>query len=336
MKLGRFIAERLAYFAIGLVFVITVTFVITRVLPGDPTYYLAGTFADRSTLEHLRHELGLDRSITAQYWEYVTHLAHFDLGTSIRTNQTVVSDLGSRWPATLELGLTAGFLAVLWAIPLGVFAAVRRGTRADRGARAFTALGVATPEFWLGMILILVFFSWLGWAPPPIGRTIGPAPEHVTGFYVLDSLLTGDPTALWASLKQLVLPAATLALIAGAPIMRVTRTFMLEVLDSDYIRAARALGVPQRRIIVRHAFPNVIVPVSALLVIMFGWVLGGTVLVEYVFAWPGIGKYAVDSIAGSDYEPVMGVLLISAVTYLMLYLVTDVLQLIVDPRTRIS
>jgi peptide/nickel transport system permease protein len=334
MKVGRFISQRLAYFVIGLLFVVTVTFVITRVLPGNPAYYLVGQFADEERIEATEDELGLNESVVTQYVDYVKQLAQGDLGESIRTHEPVTSDLGARWPATLELGLTAGLLAMAWAIPLGAWSALRRGSKSDRSARFVSAVGVATPEFWLGMILILVFFSELRIAPPPIGRITGTPPEHVTGFYLLDSLLTGNLAAFSASLKQLILPAVTLAVIAGAPIMRVTRAFMIEVLDSDYIRAARALGVPQSRLVLRHALPNVIVPVSAMLVVIFGWILGGTVLVEYVFAWPGIGKYAVDSISTADYAPVMGVLLISAITYLFLYLITDLLHMVIDPRTR--
>ncbi|HET6449097.1 MAG TPA: ABC transporter permease [Conexibacter sp.] len=334
MNLGRFVRQRLAYFAIGLVFVVTITFLITRVLPGDPTYFLLSTSATKERVEQTRDALGLNDSIPTQYVTYLKQLAHGDLGDSIRTNESVLSDIGARWPATLELGLAAGFLAMAWAIPLGTLAALRKGSRVDGGARLLTGVGISTPEFWLGMILILVFFSLLGVAPPPIGRTAGSAPEHVTGFYLLDSVLTGNSAAFWAALKQLILPAVTLAVVAGAPIFRVTRALMIDALESDYVRSARALGVPQSRILVRHAFPNVLVPLSAMLVLIFGWVLGGTVLVEYVFAWPGMGKYAVDSIAAADYAPVMGVLLVSAITYLFLYLVTDFMHLVLDPRTR--
>lgn len=332
--IGRFVLERLVYFAIGLVFLVTVCFFITRILPGDPTHFLVGPFADEETLAAARERFGLDDPITTQYVTYVEGLARGDLGTSIRTQQPVLNELGTRWPATLELGLTAGFLAMLWAIPLGALSALRRGSRLDRATRFVAAIGVSTPEFWLGMILILVFFSWLGIAPAPLGRSSGAVPETITGLYVVDSVLTANWAALADSVKQLILPAVTLALIAGAPMMRVTRTFMLEVLDSDYIRAAESLGMSKRRILWRHALPNVAIPASAMFVIILGWVLGGTALVEYVFAWPGIGKYAVDSISAADYEPVMGVLLISAVTYLILYLATDIFHLFLDPRTR--
>jgi peptide/nickel transport system permease protein len=265
---------------------------------------------------------------------YVRELLNGDLGTSVRTSESVTTDLRSRWPATVELGLAAVLLATLWSLPLGILAAVRKGGILDRIATSISGVGVSLPDFWLGIVLVLVFYSHLQWAPAPIGRTAGVPPEGSTGFYVIDSVLTRDWPALRASLAQLVLPAVTLAVVIGAPIMRVTRTFMIEVLESPYIRAARALGLSRRRTILRHALPNALLPVTAMMATVFGYVMGGTVLVEYVFAWPGIGKYAVDSIAASDYAPVMAVVLISAVTYLVVYLLTDVIHLIVDPRTR--
>jgi ABC-type dipeptide/oligopeptide/nickel transport system permease component len=277
---------------------------------------------------------GLDEPLPTQFVTYLRQLAHADLGTSLRTSQSVTTDLRSRWPATVELGLTAVLLALLWSLPLGILAAVRRGSWVDRAGRSVSAFGVSLPDFWLGIVLVLVFYSTLHWAPPPIGRTAGTPPATITGLYLLDSLLTGNVGSLRAALAQLALPATTLALVIGAPIMRVTRTFMIEVLDSPYVRAARSLGLSSRRIILRHALPNTLLPVTAMMATVFGYVMGGTVLVEYVFAWPGIGKYAVDSVSASDYAPVMAVVLISAVTYLIVYLVTDVLHLVMDPRTR--
>jgi peptide/nickel transport system permease protein len=334
MKLGRFLAQRLAYFVVGIAAVVVITFGMTRILPGNPVYLLVGTQADEETVAAATEELGLDKPIPTQFAAYVRELAHGDLGTSVRTSESVTTDLRSRWPATVELGLAAVLLATLWSLPLGILAAVRRGSIQDRVSTAISGIGVSLPDFWLGIVLVLVFYSRLQWAPAPIGRTAGIAPEPVTGFYVVDSVLGRDWAALDASLSQLVLPAATLALVIGAPIMRVTRTFMIEVLDSQYVRAARALGLSRRRIVLRHALPNTLLPVTAMMATVFGYVMGGTVLVEYVFAWPGIGKYAVDSIAASDYAPVMAVVFISAVTYLIVYLLTDVLHLVIDPRTR--
>jgi ABC-type dipeptide/oligopeptide/nickel transport system permease component len=334
VKLRRFLLHRLAYFVAGVLAVIVITFVMTRVLPGNPVYLLVGTQADETTVAAAMERFGLDEPLPTQFVTYLRQLAHADLGTSLRTSQSVTTDLRSRWPATVELGLTAVLLALLWSLPLGILAAVRRGSWVDRAGRSVSAFGVSLPDFWLGIVLVLVFYSTLHWAPPPIGRTAGTPPATITGLYLLDSLLTGNVGSLRAALAQLALPATTLALVIGAPIMRVTRTFMIEVLDSPYVRAARSLGLSSRRIILRHALPNTLLPVTAMMATVFGYVMGGTVLVEYVFAWPGIGKYAVDSVSASDYAPVMAVVLISAVTYLIVYLVTDVLHLVMDPRTR--
>jgi peptide/nickel transport system permease protein len=334
VKLRRFLLHRLAYFVAGVLAVIVITFVMTRVLPGNPVYLLVGNQADETTVAAAMERFGLDEPLPTQFVTYLRQLAHADLGTSLRTSQSVTTDLRSRWPATVELGLTAVLLALLWSLPLGILAAVRRGSWVDRAGRSVSAFGVSLPDFWLGIVLVLVFYSTLHWAPPPIGRTAGTPPATITGLYLLDSLLTGNVGSLRAALAQLALPATTLALVIGAPIMRVTRTFMIEVLDSPYVRAARSLGLSSRRIILRHALPNTLLPVTAMMATVFGYVMGGTVLVEYVFAWPGIGKYAVDSVSASDYAPVMAVVLISAVTYLIVYLVTDVLHLVMDPRTR--
>jgi ABC-type dipeptide/oligopeptide/nickel transport system permease component len=334
LRWGRFVLRRLLSFAGGLAAVVVITFVMTRVLPGNPVYLLVGNQADEETVATATRSLGLDKPISTQFVVYVKQLTHGDLGTSVRTSQSVTTDLRSRWPATVELGVAAFLLALLWSLPLGILAAVRHGSWVDRGGRAISGIGLSLPDFWLGIVLVLVFYSTLHWVPAPIGRTSGTPPDSVTGFYIVDAVLSGNWSALDTSLAQLALPAATLALVIGAPLMRVTRTFMIEVLAAPYIRAVHALGVPRSRIVLRHALPNALLPVTAMMATVFGYVMGGTVLVEYVFAWPGIGKYAVDSIAASDYAPLMSVVLISAVTYLVVYLLTDIAHVLIDPRVR--
>jgi ABC-type dipeptide/oligopeptide/nickel transport system permease component len=335
MTLALFVGRRLLLLCVTLVLVSVITFFTTRVLPGNPAYLIVGQHADAATVQAVTEDLGLDRSIPEQYALYVEQLASGDLGTSYRSGNPVNTDLGARWPATIELGTFAMLAAVAWAVLLGVAAALRPRSLVDRLASALSGAGVSVPDFWLGILLVLVFFNYLGVAPAPLGRIVDvPAPEHVTGFYTVDSLLTGDWAALRASLAQLVLPVATLSFVIGAPLLRVTRTFMRKELASDYVRSARALGVPRRRVIARHALPNVLLPLTTMIALLYGYLLGGTVLVEVVFAWPGVGKYAVDSVAASDYAPVMAVVLLSAVSYLVVYLVTDVLHVAIDPRTR--
>jgi peptide/nickel transport system permease protein len=334
MAWRRFFVQRILAFIGGLAAVLVIAFVMTRVLPGNPVYLLVGNQADASTVAEMTRRLGLDKPIPTQFWLYLKQLAHGDLGTSVRTSQAVTTDLQSRWPATVELGVAAFALALLWSVPLGIIAAVRAGSWFDRGGRTVSSIGLSLPDFWLGIVLVLVFYSALHWAPPPLGRTAGEAPHEITGLYTVDAVVTGNWAALRAALAQLALPATTLAIVIGAPLMLVTRTFMIEVLQAPYVRSARALGVPHARIVLRHALPNTLLPVTAMMATVFGYVMGGAVLVEYVFAWPGIGKYAVDSIAASDYAPVMAVVLLSAVIYLFVYLLTDIAHVLIDPRAR--
>jgi peptide/nickel transport system permease protein len=334
MQLAIYIVRRLVYLLIALFLVSLITFVITRVLPGNPAYLIVGVQADESTVEAVTERLGLDDPIYQQYFTYLDQLRHFDLGDSWRTGNPVTTDIGARWPATIELGSVALLLAIAWSVPLGVLSALRRRSFSDRLANVMSGLGVSIPEFWLALILLLIFFGTWEIAPAPIGRTLGEIPEHTTGLYTIDAIISGNWAAFRSAAAQLVLPAVTLAFVTGAPLLRVTRGFMREVMASAHIRSAKALGIPKRSIVFRHALPNVLLPVSTMIAMMYGYLLGGTVLVEIVFAWPGIGKYAVDSINSSDFAPVLAAVLLSAVSYLFVYLVIDVLHFIIDPRTR--
>ncbi len=334
MHLAAYVLRRMAYMLVALFGVSLVAFVVTRVLPGNPAYMIVGVQADESTVAAVIERLGLDLPIHEQYVSYLRQLLSGDLGDSWRTRNPVLTDLGARWPATIELGSVALVLALAWSIPFGIISALRRKSFSDRAANVVSGLGVSIPEFWLGLLLLLVFFATLEWAPAPIGRTLGDVPTHTTGIYTLDAILAREWGALRSAAAQLILPAATLALVVGAPLLRVTRGFMRETMESAHIRSARALGVPERRVVLRHALPNVLLPVSTMVAIMYGYLLGGTVLVEVVFAWPGIGKYAIDSINASDFAPVLAAVLLSALSYLVVYLVMDLLHFVIDPRTR--
>ena len=345
MHLAVYVLRRLAYMLVALFGVSLIAFVVTRVLPGNPAYMIVGVMADETTVAAVTERLGLDLPIHEQYFRYVQQLASGDLGDSWRTRNPDTTDIGARWPATIELGTTALILALAWSVPFGIISALRRRSISDRLANFISGLGVSIPEFWLGLILLLFFFGakeWapapirplLEWAPAPIGRTLGSPPAHTTGLFTVDAVLARDWEAFRAAAHQLILPAATLALVVGAPLLRVTRGFMRETMSSHHIRSARALGVPERSIVLRHALPNVLLPVSTMVAIMYGYLLGGTVLVEFVFAWPGIGKYAIDSISASDFAPVLAAVLLSALSYLVVYLVMDILHFMIDPRTR--
>ena len=335
MRILTYVSHRLVILFLAVFGVSIITFVVTRVLPGNPAYLIVGVQADQSTVDAVIDKLGLDKPIFEQYQLYMKQLFLGDLGTSWRTGNPVSFDLSSRWPATIELASIAMIIAILWAIPLGLISSIRKKSISDYIAKFLSGLGVAIPEFWLATLLILIFFAGFQLAPAPIGRILlSSPPESITGMYILDSIITTNWESLRASVSQIILPASTLAFTIGAPLLRVTRTFMKDVLDSQYIRSARAMGIPKMSIIFRHAFPNVLLPVSTMIAVLYGYLLGGTVLVEYVFSWPGMGKYAIDSINSSDYAPVMAVVVLSAVSYLLVYLLTDILHFIVDPRSR--
>jgi dipeptide transport system permease protein len=332
------IGKRLATVIPSLIGVIVVTFLLTRVLPGDTAAYFAGPAATPAAIEEVRKQLGLDRPLPEQFLRYVVDLAHGDLGKSLSTGQAVTADIAARLPASAELTLLGLLLAALIAIPLGVAAAVRQGSLIDHACRVITTAGVSLPVFFTGLLLAYVFYYRLGWAAEPIGRLgfLYTAPPFVTGFYLLDSLIAGDLEVFQAAGAQLVLPVTTLAIFALAPIARMTRASMLSVLASDFVRTARANGLSSRTVIVTYAFRNALLPVVTTLGMVFSFLLGANVLVEKVFAWPGIGSYAVEALITSDFAPVQGFVLTMAVLYVLLNLAIDLLYGLIDPRMRVE
>jgi ABC-type dipeptide/oligopeptide/nickel transport system permease component len=318
--------------------VIVVTFLLTRALPGDPAIYFAGPAASAKAIEDIRHKLGFDRSLPAQFVDYVERLAHGDLGTSLTTGQPVMSDLLTRLPASAELTLLGLSLAVSIAVPLGIAAAMRPGSLVDHLCRIFTTAGVSLPTFFTGLLLIYVFYYLLGLAPAPLGRldVYSTAPPEHTGFYLIDSLLDGDFDTFRAAFAQLILPASTMAVFTLAPLARITRASMLGALGSEFVRTARASGLSRQQIVLVYAFRNAMLPVITTLGMVFSFLLGANVLVEKVFAWPGIGSYAIEALIASDYAPVQGFVLMMALLYLLLNLVIDLAYGLVDPRVRLE
>ena len=272
-----------------LIGVVIVTFLLTRVLPGDPAVYFAGPAATPESIAEVRKTLGLDRPLPEQFVRYVQDLSRGDFGLSLTTGQSVASDIASRLPASAELTLFGLIISILIAVPLGIAAAVRQGSIIDHACRVVATAGVSLPVFFTGLILVYVFYYLLGWSPAPLGRldVFNSAPPHVTGFYLIDSLIAGDVETFRASLSQLILPAATLAIFSLAPITRMTRASMLAVLSSDFVRTARASGLSPRMVVVTYAFRNAMLPVITTLGMVFSFLLGANVLVEKVFAWPG-------------------------------------------------
>jgi ABC-type dipeptide/oligopeptide/nickel transport system permease component len=321
-----------------LIGVIVVTFLLTRVLPGDPAIYFAGPAATPQSIEEIRKKLGFDRPLPEQFVYYVSDLAQGNLGNSLSTGQSVVEEIATRLPASAELTLFGLFVAMVIAVPLGILAAVKQGSIIDHACRVIATVGVSLPVFFTGLLLVYVFYYLLGWAPAPIGRLdiFYSAPDRVTGFYLIDSLLAGDVETFRAALAQLVLPVVTLAIFSIAPIARMTRAAMLSALSSEFVRTARASGLSPYRVVITYAFRNAMLPVITTFGMVFSFLLGANVLVEKVFAWPGIGSYAVEALIASDYAPVQGFVLTMAILYVMLNLAIDMLYGVIDPRVRLE
>ena len=332
----RLILMRLLSAVPTLVGIIVVTFALTRLLPGDPAVYFAGPTATPELIEQTRQRLGLDRSIPEQFIVYVSGLARGDLGTSLTSGQTVGDDLRARLPASLELTFGALLLAIGIGIPLGVGAALKPGGWIDGVCNVVSTAGQAIPTFFLGLLLVFVFYYLLGWAPAPLGRLeiFYSSPVEITGFWVIDSALAGDWPLLGAVLAQLALPVITLGLFGLGPLARITRATMIEALASDYVRTARAAGLSRHKVLWTYAFRNAVVPVLNTAGIVFSFMLGASVLVEKVFGWPGIGAYAIDAVLASDFAPVQGFVLAMAFLYLVLNLLIDIAVGLLDPKVR--
>jgi len=318
--------------------IIVVTFLMTRALPGDPAAFFAGPAATEASIAQIRAQLGLDQPLWVQFVRYVQSLVVGDLGRSISTGQPVTVDLASRLPASLELTLVALVLSVGVAVPLGVLAAVRQDSWVDQLCRIVVTAGVSLPTFFTGLVLVYFFYYLLGWAPMPVGRLdlVAIIPPRVTGFLLIDAPLAGDWPAAWSAVRQLILPASTLALFTLAPIARMTRAAMIQALGSEYLRTARACGLSRRTILLTYALRNAQLPVVTTLGMVFSFSLGANVLVEKVFSWPGIGSYAVEALVASDYAAVQGFVLAMAVLFVMLNLLIDIAYTLIDPRVRID
>ncbi len=332
------IFKRMLVVVPSLVGVVIVSFLLTRALPGDPAAYFAGPAATTEAIEQIRVKLGLDKPLYIQFGRYVADLVQGDLGNSLTTGQPVGHEIKTRLPASAELTLLGLIVSMLVAVPLGILAATRPNSLIDHTCRIVSTAGVSLPVFFTGLILVYVFYYLLGWAPAPLGRldVFFSAPPPVTGFYLIDSAIAGQGETFLASLKQLALPALTLGIFSLAPIARMTRASMLAVLSSDFVRTARASGLTPMTVVVTYAFRNAMLPVVTTLGMVFSFLLGANVLVEKVFAWPGIGSFAVEALIASDFAPLQGFVLTMAVMYVLLNLIIDILYGVIDPRVRIE
>ena len=338
MAFLAYFLRRLSLVIPTLVGVTLITFTLTYVLPGNPAVVKAGPLVSPEMVKELEKQMGLDQPAWVQYGRYIGGILHGDLGESSSTGRPVLEDFKQRLPATLELTLASLLIALVLGIPLGVQSAVHRDTAIDHIGRIVGVAGVAMPTFWTGLLLLYVFFYLLGVAPAPLGR-LGPGidpPHAITGLYVVDSLLTGNWSALGSALQQLILPSLTLGLSVMAPIARMVRSTMLEILESDYVKAAWAAGIPRRRVIYGDALANAMIPVVTILGIVFGFLMAGNAVVESVFAWPGIGNYAITALMTKDSGPIQSFVLFVALLYVIVNFVVDLLYGLIDPRIRLE
>ncbi|MCE2658038.1 MAG: ABC transporter permease [Rubrivivax sp.] len=334
----RIIFQRLLGALPNLAGVIVITFLLTRAIPGDPAAYFAGASATQEAVEQVREQLGLNKPLIEQFGLYLGQLARGDLGLSLTTGQPVRDELLRRLPASLEVVALALLLSCAVALPMGVLAATRPGSWFDQLSRLVITAGVSLPTFFTGLLLAYVFYFLLGWAPSPLGRLdpVFSPPPTVTGFYLVDAALVGDAALWWASLKQLVLPVLTMAIFVLAPIARMTRASMIAILSSDFVRTARASGLTRTTVLVRYALRNALLPVVTTLGMVFGFMIGSSVIIEKVFGWPGVGSYAIDALTASDYAPVQGFVLAMGLLFVLLNLAIDVLYVLIDPRVSLE
>ncbi len=306
--MGRYLLSRLTSAVVVVLGVVCLVFFLIHLIPGDPVEMMLGESARPGDREALRQALGLDLPLTTQLWNYLTGLVQLDLGQSVHFHRPIAELLAERIPATVELALASLLVAVALAFPLGALAAVRKGSRWDQLAMGFSLLGVSIPNFWMGPLLILVFSLWLGWFPVS-GRE---------GF------------------ASLVLPALTLGTAMAAILARMIRSTLLEVLSEDYIRTARAKGLSETTVIWRHGMRNALLPVITLLGLQLGTLLGGAVITETVFSWPGVGELTIAAIKGRDYPLVQATVLLISLSYVFVNILTDIVYAAVDPRIRLG
>jgi len=337
--LVRFVLRRLVVGVFLCIGVTLVSFTLTQVVPGDPISASLGDAAasDPQIVAAFRARFGLDRPLPEQYFIYLGNMLQGDLGESLMTRRPVTADLAQFMSATIELAVIAMTLAMVLGVSLGVIAAIWRERWPDQVIRVVSLAGVSVPTFWLSLVSLYLFFFVLGWSPG-VGRLSpgAPAPAHVTGLYIIDALLTGNWKVLRDALAHIALPAMVLAVYTMGAITRFTRAAMLESLGQDFVRTARAKGLPEVRVISGHVLRPALAAIVTVSGMAFGRMLGGAVLVEAVFSWPGLGDYAYRSALALDLRAIMGVSLVIAVVYILVNLVVDILYAVIDPRIRLG
>jgi len=338
MKLRYFILRRLVLLIPVLLGVSVVMFVITHVVPSSPARLVGGPHATEETLRQIERELALDRPLHIQYAIYMRNTLSGDFGISIHSRNPVIEDLRNYFPATFELTSLAMLITLFVGIPLGVFSATHKDKAADHATRLFSLSGVAMPVFWLGLLLQLLLSSYFKLLPvagriDPLVTLLHPM-ERFTGLYLIDTLVTGNWPAFKSAVLHLILPTTTLVYFLLATLTRMSRSSMLEILRQDYVRNAMADGLPENRIFYRYALRNALIPTITIAGLAYGLLLAGDFLVEMIYSWPGLGFYAVGSMASLDFPAIMGVTMLVAVIFVIVNLIVDILYAFLDPRIR--
>lgn len=337
MERLKFIAKRLVLLVVMMIGVATIVFIITKMIPGDPVVANLSqrSLSDPKIVAAYKAKYGLNKPIIVQYFLYMKNILHLDLGTSMRTNKPVLDELARCYPATIELATFSIILAAFFGILFGIISAMRRNSIIDQIVRAISVTGVSIPSFWFALIVLFVFYFKMHVLPGP-GRLSADldAPSTVTGLYIIDSLVKGNIQQFLDSLRHLILPGGVLAAFTMGLITRTTRSNLLDVMSTDYIRTAKAKGLSGRMVILRHALGNALIPVLTVIGLGFGNLLGGMVLVETIFNWPGVGQYAYESVKALDYPSIIGVSLLIALNYMVINTVVDILYGVIDPRVR--
>ena len=328
----RFAIRRVIETVPVLVGVVSIVFLFLHLIPGDAALVLLGERANEASLTRIRSQLGLDQPLYVQYGRYVASLSRLDIGKSVRTNRPVIDEAMGRFPATIELALTALVISSVVGVSGGIIAGVGRGRFPDHIARVFSLLGVSIPIFWLGLVLIWVFAVQLHWLPSDGRLAATTKYTQITGFVMIDAIIQGNSALFFDALSHLTLPALALSTVPMAVTMRMTRSAMLEVLRADYIRTARSKGLRERVITIRHAFKNASLPVVTTIGLQVGFLLSGAILTETIFSWPGIGRWVFESILNRDYPIVQGMSLIIAVIFVVVNLIVDLVYGALDPR----
>lgn len=334
--MAKYILKRLLLLIPVLIGVSLVVFVVMHLFTSDPAAVILGQHATADQIKALQDTLGLNKPIYVQYWNFFTHAVRGDLGQSLMTKTPVVEELLARFPATVELAVASMIFAVLFGLTVGIVSAVKKNTIFDYAGMMSALVGVSMPIFWLGLVLILVFSLILHWLPVAGRIDLGMEPATITGLYLVDSLITGNFAAFMSALSHIILPAVALGSYSTAIIARMTRATMLESVNQDYVRTARAKGLFEKDVILTHALKNALIPVVTVVGLQFSALLGGAVLTETVFAWPGVGSYTVNAILNSDYPVVQGAVVFIAAIFVIMNLLVDIVYALIDPRIKYS